>query len=331
MTELSIILISKNQEWNIGRLVESVLRETHHFPSSEIMLVDSASTDQTVEIASRYPISILKLYPNQRLTAGAGRFVGIKQTSGEFLLFLDGDMELCNGWLRQALDLMHSKNDIGVVCGRIIERSKNEQEPTPIHLEPTGNSTIATVRQGGGAAMYRRSVLQQVGSFNPYLYSDEEPDVCLRIRHADFRILRLSHPIAFHYSAPSEAFSTLLGRRSRKLWLGYGQNVRYYLGTPLLWSYIRERGWAISPALGLCGGIIATSATIFLRQWVWIVLWLALVILCTSAIAIQKRSLKRAFFTIFQRLLILEGTIKGFLLEPLEPSTYPGKFDVIQT
>ena len=97
MTELSVVLISKNQEWNIARLVESVLRETDALPSREIVLVDSASTDRTTEIAARYPIAVLKLCPEQRLTAAAGRYVGYKRTTGDLVLFLDGDMELVRG------------------------------------------------------------------------------------------------------------------------------------------------------------------------------------------------------------------------------------------
>jgi glycosyltransferase involved in cell wall biosynthesis len=91
MTELSVVLISKNQEWNIARLVESVLKETDRLPAREIVLVDSASTDRTIEIAAQYPISVLRLCPKQRLTAAAGRYVGTKQTRGGLVLFLDGD------------------------------------------------------------------------------------------------------------------------------------------------------------------------------------------------------------------------------------------------
>ena|SRR5713226_363525 len=94
MTELSVVLISKNQAWNISRLIESVLQATSSVPSKEIILVDSASTDETVERASRYPISILRLQPGQRLSPAIGRFVGYKQTQGEYVLFLDGDTEL---------------------------------------------------------------------------------------------------------------------------------------------------------------------------------------------------------------------------------------------
>lgn len=331
MTELSVVLISKNQEWNIARLVESVLRETASFPATEIVLVDSASTDRTTDIAARYPIAVLKLWPGQRLTAAAGRYVGTKRTTGDLVLFLDGDMELCEGWLDQALGVMHSRSDVAVVCGRVIDRPEALHTPTVEHLEALGPDAAGVdVPQGGGAAMYRRSVLERVGTFNPYLYSDEEPELCLRIRHAGYRVLRLPRPIAFHYSAPAEALSTLLGRRSRNLWLGFGQNIRYFLGSPLLWPYLRERGWAVAPALTLCSGVVALATSGLTGQWWWLALWGAFVTMLAIAIAIRKRSLKRALSTLFRRLLVLEGTVRGLLLKPYDPTGYPGRYDVIQ-
>jgi glycosyltransferase involved in cell wall biosynthesis len=330
MTELSVVLISRNQEWNIARLVESVLRETASLPSTEIVLVDSVSTDRTPKIAARYPITVLRLRPDQRQTAAAGRYVGYKQTTGDLVLFLDGDMELCQGWLEQAITVMQSRSEVGVVCGPVIDRPiaplKQADEPAEF---PEADVAGDEVLQGGGAAMYRRSVLEQVGTWNPYLYSEEEPELCLRIRYAGYRVLRLARPIVFHYSAPADSISTLFGRRSRNLWLGFGQNIRYFLGSPLLWPYLRERGWAVAPALALTAGIIATMASGLTGHWGWLGLWVACLSLLTIGIAIRKCSLKRGVFSVFQRLLVLEGTIRGLLLKPFDPAGYAGSYEVM--
>jgi len=72
MTDLAFVLISEKQEWNIARLIESVLEGTAGINSRAIMLVDSASTDNTVDIASNYPINIIRPKPNQPLTPAAG-------------------------------------------------------------------------------------------------------------------------------------------------------------------------------------------------------------------------------------------------------------------
>lgn len=101
--DLSVVLIARNEERNIARLVESVLRETNG--EAEVVLVDSDSSDATVEIGLRYPIRVVKIEsdPSIRLCAAAGRFVGTKMTDRGAVLFLDGDHELLPGWLPVAL------------------------------------------------------------------------------------------------------------------------------------------------------------------------------------------------------------------------------------
>jgi glycosyltransferase involved in cell wall biosynthesis len=329
MTGLSVVLISKNQAWNTARLVESVLKETERLPAREVVLVDSASTDRTTEVAARYPIAVLRLRPDQRLTPAAGRYVGYAQTTGDLVLFLDGDMELCEGWLEQALDVMGSQPDVAVITGRVIDRPLHAAEPAG-DIAARGVGDAVDVPHGGGAAMYRRSVLEQVGTFNPYLYSDEEPVLCLAIRHAGHRVIRLARPIVFHYSAPVEAFSTLLGKRSRKFFLGFGQNLRYFYGSPLFWPYLRERGWAAAPAVMILAGLVALAASWLAGQWAWLALWVLGLLFLVITITIRKRSLSRALFAIFGKMLILEGTVRGLSIAPLDPTGYLASYDVVR-
>jgi glycosyltransferase involved in cell wall biosynthesis len=338
MPELSVVLISKNQEWNIARLVNSVLRETGPIPAREVVLVDSASTDRTTEIAAQYPISVLKLAADQRLSAAAGRYVGYTWTTGDLVLFLDGDMELFDGWLDHALSIMHTRPEIGAVCGLVIDRPKefstsSKENHTP-SVDPRGLSgdedAGVDVLQGGGAAMYRRSVLEQVGTFNPFLYADEEPELCLRIRHAGYHIYQLSQPIAFHYSVTFHTFTNFLDKRSHKFFLGYGQNIRYFFGSPLLWPYLKERGWAVLPALILSIGLVAVVTSVLSGQWVWVALWAAFLIILTLGMAIRKHSLKRALLTWLLRLLILEGAFHGSFLKPYDPTSYPGRYQIVK-
>src|SRR5207253_9727874 len=67
MTELSVVLITKNQAWNATRLIESVLEAISRLSSREVTLVDSASADETVELARSYAVSILRLRGGQPL------------------------------------------------------------------------------------------------------------------------------------------------------------------------------------------------------------------------------------------------------------------------
>lgn len=275
MPELSVVLISKNQAWNVKRLIESVLRETTRVSSREVILVDSASTDDTVAQASAYAITILRLRSDQHLSPAAGRYVGYQHTTGNFVLFLDGDMELCSGWLEQAFHILATSPEVAVVTGQTLDLLPTAQayEKPPLPPETGAASTIPAC---AGAALYRRSVLAEVGPFNPYLRSEEEPELCLRIRHAGYRIVDLHYPIAYHYSNPEGALSTLIARWRRNLYLGDGQVLRYHLGSTLLWTYIKERGYVCLPLVGLAVGLGSFLWSYWHRQWIWFGLWLLL-------------------------------------------------------
>src|SRR5258708_3285019 len=258
------------------RLIESLLHKSDLVSGIEITLVDSASTDRTVEAASRYPFNVIQLQPSQRLTAALGRFVGCQQSCGELILFLDGDMELCDGWLERALTVLKDNPNIAAITGQVVDRPRATPYGDKLPIEPpTGQVNMIDVKHGGGAALYRRSVLEQVGTFNPYIYSDEEPELCVRVRHKGYRIVQLDYPIVFHYSDPIEAMSTLIGRWKRRLYLGAGQNLRYHFGKEVFWPYFKERGFGILPAIGLMGGFVALAWSAIGHQWLWFGLWLA--------------------------------------------------------
>ena len=330
-TSVSVVLISRNQAWNISRLIESVLDGTGGIQAREIVLVDSASSDGTVEIARRYPIKILRLSPTQPLTPAAGRYVAYERTSGDLILFLDGDMEMCSGWLGKATVIAETEPAVAVVTGRLVDLPKATigNNMTSFGSTTTGDLAVE-VSQTGGAAMFRRSVLDEVGTFNPYLHSDEEPELCLRIRHAGYRIVSLEHPIARHYSDPGNAISTLVGRWRRNLWLGMGQSMRYHLGTELFWLYVKERGYGCLPGVAILTGVVSFVVSVLTRQWIWSGVWSSLLFVAIVALIVRKGSLYSAAFSLLQRLIVLDGTLRGFLIKPMPPDTYPCRVDTIQ-
>jgi glycosyltransferase involved in cell wall biosynthesis len=331
MIQLSVVFITRNQAWNVRRLVESVLSQASPFLSIEIVLIDSASTDETVEIACEYPITVISLDADQRLTAAAGRHVGYQHVTGRFILFLDGDMELYPGWLEQALNLLIEHPQIAAITGTLIDRPKATPSRhtllIPLRVDPV---VPRDVKHGGGAAIYRQSVLEEVGSFNPYLYSDEEPDLCIRIRHRGYRVVQLDHPIAMHYTDPDGHLSTLIARWRRRLYLGAGQNLRYHLWSEIFLPYLKERGFGLAPAAALIAGILCLVISVETRNPLWFGAWCFAFIAAIGLDTLRKHSLHRAIYSLLLRLLILDGTIKGFFMRPLTAENSPLKFDIIK-
>lgn len=327
MPELSVVLITKNQAWNIVRLIESVLQATSSVWSKEIILVDSASTDKTVEIAARYPVTILRLKAGQRLSPAIGRYVGYQRTKGRHVLFLDGDTELIVGWLPRALHLLSERPEVGAVTGSVInlptsaKGMKHIPDPVPESL-PSPREVLWCSYGGGGAALYRRSALEAAGTFNPYLSAEEEPELGLRIRQAGFRLLTLAYPIVRHYNDAPVAFSSVLSRRRRNFHLGMGQAARNHFGTKLFWRWIRERWWEPFAFLVLASGIALALLSLLMRRLTWFELWLLGLCFLVAGVAFQKRSVKGALVSFFSWLVMAEGFLKGLMMRPLPPEKF---------
>ena len=84
---LSIIIPTYNEEEYLPVLLESIKKQS--FKDYEIIVADANSTDRTREIAESYGCIVV----DGGLPA-AGRNNGAKVATGEYLLFLDSDLEL---------------------------------------------------------------------------------------------------------------------------------------------------------------------------------------------------------------------------------------------
>jgi glycosyltransferase involved in cell wall biosynthesis len=321
MTDISIVIIGKNAEWSIARLIESVIAHVPSHYANEIIYVDSASTDCTLQVVSQYPVRSVELAPNQQLCASAGRFVGSQYATGRYITFLDSDMELLDGWLERAVRLLERHREIAVVSGIQVDAEAG------VKVQATddswhGGDRFIDISFAGSAAIFRREALENAGTWNPYIVSDEEPELCLRIRRAGYRIVQLQCPSVRHYGYSPPTITALLSRRRRRLFLGYGQVIRYHLRTGLLPAYLRERGWVVMPALVVLAGMIALLVTVLSGNLYWAAGYLFVVLLAIAADALRSRSVYSAMFHALHRALILEGTIRGFVRRPYPPNEY---------
>lgn len=325
--DLSCVIIGKNAEKSIARLLDSVISRTPPQMTTEIIYVDSASTDRTVEIVSRYAVEVVQLSPQQPLCASAGRFVGTRYASGKYVAFLDSDMELFEGWLERSLEVLDGHPEIGVVSGVQVDGdpAAAPKQPDLSRSESRVACEYIDIRFAGSAAVFRREVFDQVGTWNPFIVSDEEPELCLRIRGAGYRIVELACPSVRHFGYSPPTLSALLARRRRLLFLGYGQVIRYHLRTGLLGVYLRERGWVVSPLLAALAAVVAGFVCVIFGNVVWLAGVLCAMALVAMLDMVRCRSLYKAIFHIFHRGLILEGTIRGLFLRPHPPSEYPCK------
>lgn len=116
--KLSIAVITKNEEKNIRRLLESVKSLKENI-SYEIIIVDTGSSDKTIAIAEEYTDKIYEYTWNNDFSEA--RNVSISHCVGEWILVLDADEELTD--IEKLIDFLNDdKNKIYNTC-EIICRS----------------------------------------------------------------------------------------------------------------------------------------------------------------------------------------------------------------
>jgi GT2 family glycosyltransferase len=326
---LSIVIIGKNAERSVKRTVESVIASIPEHVSTELLYIDSASTDGTLEIVGQFPVTIGVLSADQPLCAASGRYIGSRMASGDAILFLDSDMELLPGWLPLALKVIESHPEIASIGGPMIEGDTHREATKGAFADGICNRSLFNdVDFTGGAALMRSSLLEKVGGWNPYIISDEEPELCLRFRQAGHRVVKTDAPMVVHLGHAPRTLSSLVARRRRRLFLGSGQVIRCHLHSPVLRRYLQERGFVFLPGAALFLFLICIVIDIGLRTHLqWLILG---VLLClTFGIdAVRSRSISTAVYHVVHRVFILECTVKGFFRAPRRPRQYPGRVSV---
>jgi glycosyltransferase involved in cell wall biosynthesis len=114
---VSVIVTSKNEECNISHCLRSIRNQSYKVV--EIIVVDNNSTDGTKRIAYKYTDNIFNFGPER----SAQRNFGAKKAKGDYLLFLDSDMELSETVIEECVQKSWKKVITGII---IPEESRGE-------------------------------------------------------------------------------------------------------------------------------------------------------------------------------------------------------------
>ena len=120
MIECSISILTKNEESNIGPCLEAVYSQKN-VGKFEVILVDSGSTDATVEIARRFPIRIEEI-PARNFHHARTRNLAAGLGKGSILVNLSGDaIPASDSWLQNLLAALDDPG-VGAAYGRQLPR-----------------------------------------------------------------------------------------------------------------------------------------------------------------------------------------------------------------
>lgn len=117
MPETSIIIRTYNEEKHLGNLLRSI--NNQDYKNYEIIIVDSGSTDKTLEIAEQFSVSVIKI-ESWDFTFGYALNLGIKASQGKYLVFASAHvLPVDNQWLGNLIAPFKNEK-IAIVYGQQI-------------------------------------------------------------------------------------------------------------------------------------------------------------------------------------------------------------------
>jgi hypothetical protein len=217
---VSVAILTWNRRQPVLKAIESVFLQTYR--PVEVVVVDSASTDGTVDaIRAAYPsVKVIRLHRN--LGCPEGRNVALANCSGDVLYALDDDGWLAGNTLQNVVDCFKRHPRAGVVCCQIV--------PPGAKVEPSGLDEVQHTFNGGASA-FRKEILQTAGFYpSDFFRQAEEGDLALRVIEAGYTIVYSPTAIMFHAIVPPN-------RANKHFW--------YYGCRNELTTVLRRYPWAL--------------------------------------------------------------------------------------
>ena len=252
---IAAVVIGRNEGARLSACLAS-LRER----VSEIVYVDSGSIDGSVGHARATGARVVELDPARPFTAARARNAGLAaldRACVELVQLVDGDCSVAPGWIDTAAAFLAARADVAIVCGR---RREEHPEASVFNrlCDIEWQGPAGEARACGGDALARLAALDAVGGFCDRLIAGEEPELCLRLRHAGWKIWRLDAEMSRH-----DARMTRFGqwwRRSLRAGHAFAEGAHLHGAAP-------KRHWVAETRRALFWGAALPALIVLAGIW----------------------------------------------------------------
>ena len=240
---ISVIIVSYNSESFIEKCIVSVLKNL--LTNAEVIVLDNASTDKTLEVLSKLKVKSEKLKVIEskiNLGFAKGNNLASKEASGEYLFFLNPDTEIEKPIFDELLKFYEENADVGIVGPKLLMGNGEVQAsvrklPTVwgafkeyilgtkfaySEYIPNGNEPVEVEMVYGAAMLIKKDLFEKVGGFNEkYFLYYEDVDICKKIQKTGKKV----------YFYPGVSIKHLVGAtRSElnKVEINYNSSLLYH-------------------------------------------------------------------------------------------------------
>jgi rhamnosyltransferase len=203
---ISIIIPTLNADQFLQNLLKSLLAQT---VSGEIIVIDSSSSDRTLQIAEAFDVKIIPI-KREQFDHGGSRTHAAKKAGGDILVYLTQDVVLADNRSLELLIKTFDDEMTAAVYGRQLPAhdatffgAHNRMFNYPEHssrrmLDDKEKYGIKTPFLSNSFAAYRKNMLEEIGWFKENLISTEDTYAGAKFLTAGYRIAYVADAMVYH-------------------------------------------------------------------------------------------------------------------------------------
>src|SRR4030042_6831371 len=230
---LSIIVLSYNTKDLLRLCLSSIRKAKTPNINIQLIVVDNASSDGSVELVKKEFPWVELIESKKNLGYSAGNNLGISKSDGEYILFLNSDVEIEKNSLTEILEFIKNNESVGAVTPKVdlftggMDPDCHRGFPTPwasityfsglealfpktkifgsYHLGYLDFNKAHEIDAGFGTFMLiRRDVLENVGNWDEsYFFYGEDLDYFYRIKKSGWKVMFYPKVLALHHKGAS--------------------------------------------------------------------------------------------------------------------------------
>ncbi len=214
---VSIVTLSWNAPEYTKLAVQSLLARTRE--PFEIIIVDNGSGAETLAyLRSIDDPHVHVIYNDKNLGFGAGNNIGMAAAKGDFIVILNNDVLVADGWLEALLRPFRSMRAVGITAPRSNSVSGHQQIPNARYDDEAAMLAFAaerarrftgrgyyTDRAVGFCLCVPKMLVDEIGGFDERfgVGNFEDDDFCMRARAAGYKIFVCEDAFIHHFGSRS--------------------------------------------------------------------------------------------------------------------------------
>jgi len=208
---ITALIIAKNESLMIANCIETLRW------CDEVVVIDNGSTDTTRAIVESYKSKLdIRIIIAPDVNIAVLRNIGAARSKGEILAFVDADCTVSEGWIRNAL-VYFEDNKIGAVGSNvgIPENSTWVAKTWELNLSQNRKLGETECLPTGNLFVQTKAYLI-INGFNEDLITNEDYDLCYRLRQQGFKIYSDPAIDVIHWGVPEK----IIDFYKREVWHG---------------------------------------------------------------------------------------------------------------